>query len=94
MRWGENVLAVLTEEGITGVDRVHAFRAIQAYIFGAVQAQQLGPLDGAETAALAALPPADYPLLSATAGTAAHVDPDDEFRRGLKIVLRGLGLTP
>jgi AcrR family transcriptional regulator len=92
VRWGENVLEVLTREGLAGVDRVHAFRAILAYIFGAVQAQQLGPLDGPETATLAALPVAEYPMLVATAADAVTVDAEAEFRGGLKIVLRGLGI--
>jgi hypothetical protein len=61
-----------------------------SYVIGALQHQQLGPLPGAGTAALAALAPDAYPLLAETARHAQHITPDEEIHRGLAVVLRGL----
>lgn len=89
-RWAEAVLAALTEGGFTGEDRVIAFRTLLAYLIGALQTERFGPLSGPGTAALAALPHTEFPFLSETARTAGSVPVDDEFRRGLAVVLRGL----
>ena len=90
LRWGEALLGVLTEAGFAGQRRVIAFRTIVAYVFGAVQLQQLGPLAGEGTDAIAALPREDFPLLAETARTARRIPPDTEFLNGLKLVLRGI----
>ena len=90
MRWGEAVLGVLGAAGFTGTRRVIAFRALLAYLFGALQVARLGPLAGAGTRRLAALPDTKFPLLAATARDALAVDPDDEFRGGLSVLLRGM----
>jgi AcrR family transcriptional regulator len=89
-RWGEAMLAALTEAGFAGQQRVIAFRCLLAYIVGALQAEYLGPLSGPGTTALAALPSAGYPLLAETARYASDVPPEQEFGQGLDIVLRGL----
>jgi AcrR family transcriptional regulator len=91
-RWGETMLTVLAEAGLAGEQRVIAFRAILGYVFGALQVEHLGALSGAGTAALAALPPEQFPLLSQTAAVAATIPPEEEFRLGFRILLRGLGL--
>ena len=90
LRWGEALLGVLAEAGFAGERRAIAFRTIVAYVFGAVQLQQLGPLGGKGTAALAALPREDFPLLADTARTARKIPPEAEFLSGLKLVLRGI----
>jgi AcrR family transcriptional regulator len=90
LRWGEAMLGALTEGGFDGTERVIAFRTLLSYVFGAVQVEHHGPLSGTGTAALADLPTDRFPLLAATAATARQVGPDDEFRRGLALVLRGL----
>jgi AcrR family transcriptional regulator len=90
-RWGEAVLAVLTAAGFAGERRVIAFRCLVSYVIGALQYQQLGSLSGSGTDALAALPRDEYPLLGETARDARQIDPDDEFRRGLALVLAGIG---
>jgi AcrR family transcriptional regulator len=90
-RWAEAVLAVLTEAGFDGERRVIAFRTLLAYVIGVLQFQQLGSLAGPGTAALAELWPTEYPLLAATARQARSVTPDEELRRGLAAVLRGIG---
>jgi hypothetical protein len=47
----------------------------------------------AETTALAALSPEEYPLLAETAKNAGSVPPEQEFGQGFEIVLRGLRVT-
>ncbi|GAA1485433.1 TetR/AcrR family transcriptional regulator [Brachybacterium fresconis] len=90
VRWIETMLAVLAEAGFHSAGRVLAQRAIVHHVLGAIQAQQLSPLDGAGTASLAELPPAEFPHLAATASIARGMDPDDEFHRGLASLLEGL----
>jgi AcrR family transcriptional regulator len=92
LRWGETVLNVLADAGFTGKRRMIAFRAVLAYIFGALQVEHFGPLAGAGTAALAELPPEEFPMLAQTAGQAQAIPPVEEFRRGFAILLRGLEL--
>jgi hypothetical protein len=93
-RWGEAVLAVLTEAGFAGERRVIAFRCLVSYVIGALQYQQLGSLSGPGTAALASLPPDEYPLLGETARDARQITSDEEFRRGLDLVLVGISEAP
>ena len=93
LRWGEAVLTVLAGDGFTGKRRVIAFRAVLGYVFGALQVEHLSPLSGMGTRALAALPAEELPVLSETAAWARTVAPEDEFRQGFAILLRGLGLA-
>lgn len=92
LRWGEAVLTVLAEAGLSGKRRVLAFRAVLGYVFGAVQLEHFGALAGPGTAAIAALPHDEFPMLTAAAGLASGVPADEEFRGGLAILLRGLAL--
>ncbi|AKS34892.1 TetR/AcrR family transcriptional regulator [Mycolicibacterium goodii] len=92
MRWGEVVLGVLADAGYTGKRRVYAFRALLAHVFGALEVAHHSPLSGPGTQALAELPAEKFPMLSETATVARGVSADDEFRRGLEIVLRGLDI--
>ncbi|MDH6197400.1 AcrR family transcriptional regulator [Mycobacterium frederiksbergense] len=92
LRWGESVLGVLAAAGYAGKRRVYAFRALLAYIFGALEIEMLGSLTGPGTQALANMPAGEYPLLSETAALAGDIGPDEEFRRGLELLLRALGL--
>ncbi|MDV3125241.1 TetR/AcrR family transcriptional regulator C-terminal domain-containing protein [Mycobacterium sp. 21AC1] len=92
LRWGEAVLGVLTDAGCTGRRRVYAFRALLAYVFGALEVQRFGALGGAGTHELAQLAAERYPLLSQAATLARGIDPREEFRGGLEVLLRGLGL--
>lgn len=89
-RFGEVMLGLLSDGGFTGENRVVAFRTLLSYVLGALQYQHLGPLPGPGTATLARLSQAEYPLLTETARDAQRIPPDEEFRRGLDVVLRGL----
>lgn len=93
LRWSETVLAILTEAGFTGTDRVVAMRGLLGYLNGALLQEQLGSLAGAGTQAIAALPADEFPLMRDTARHARDVPPADEFAAGLTIVLRGLAAT-
>ncbi|MEU7069571.1 TetR/AcrR family transcriptional regulator C-terminal domain-containing protein [Streptomyces narbonensis] len=90
LRWSETVLGLLAEAGIDGARRVVALRALHGYITGAIQLEHLGPLSGAGTSVIAALPEDRFPHLTETARTAAEVDPDQEFFGGLRLLLRGI----
>ena len=90
LRWSEAVLTILTEAGWTETGRAIALRALISYLNGAIQLEHLGALAGSGTAAIAALPRSDFPLMAATAEAARQVSPEDEFTGGLRILLAGL----
>jgi AcrR family transcriptional regulator len=90
LRWGETMLGMLAEGGFDGVSRVIAFRALLSYVLGALQVQNYGALDGAGTKVLAELPVEHFPLLAQTARAAHGVDPEEEFRAGIRMLVRGL----
>lgn len=90
LRWIEATLTVLTAAGFRGLDRVIAQRTVVSFLLGALQNDYYGPLSGAGTAAMARLSTADFPLLAQTAAAARSLAADEELRRGLDVVLRGL----
>nr|AKR54060.1 transcriptional regulator [Nocardiopsis sp. CMB-M0232] len=90
LEWIEAMLGVLAGARFNGSARVVAQRVIVNYLVGTIQAEHLSALDGAGTAAMAALPPAEFPHLRETAHTAGRLAPDTEFQRGLAVVLEGL----
>jgi AcrR family transcriptional regulator len=90
LRLIEAMLEALTEGGHEGVDRVLAQRTLIGYLLGFLQSEHSAALSGPGTIVLSELSADDYPLLARTAGDARAVPPDEEFRRGLDIVLRGL----
>lgn len=89
-RCAEGLLRALTDGGFAGEQRVIALRTLISYLSGSLQAQDLGPLTGPGTRVLAQLPEEEYPLLSATARSAQRIGPDEEFLRGLNVVVEGL----
>ncbi|MEU7740230.1 TetR/AcrR family transcriptional regulator C-terminal domain-containing protein [Nonomuraea sp. NPDC049158] len=89
MRWSEPLAAILAEAGLDGRERVIALRSLLAYVVGAIQLEQLGPLAGAGTQVIADR--AELPYLSETARHAHDVTTDEEFRGGLALLLRGIG---
>ena len=93
LRLIETMLAVLTDGGFGGAERVLAQRTLISYMLGCLQIEHYAALSGPGTIALSELSPHDYPLLARTAADARRVPPDEEFRRGLEIVVRGLTRT-
>ncbi|MGW1029304.1 TetR/AcrR family transcriptional regulator [Streptomyces sp. NPDC002577] len=90
LRWSEAVLAILTEAGFEGEQRVIALRTLLGYVIGAIQLEHLGPLSGEGTLAVSALPPDEFPYMTETARHARNVSADQEFLGGLAVLLRGL----
>lgn len=90
LRWIEATLGVLTSAGFRGRDRVVAQRTVVSFLLGVLQNEYYGPLSGTGTATMARLSTEDYPLLAETAAEARTLAADEEFRRGLDVVLRGL----
>jgi len=90
MRWIEAMLTVLSEAGFTGRDLVIAQRTVVAFLVGHLENHHYASITGPGTTALAQAPTDVYPLMSRTAAQARALPPDEEFRGGLAIVLRGL----
>jgi AcrR family transcriptional regulator len=90
LRLIEAMLSVLTDGGLSGTDRVIAQRTLIGHLLGSLQNEHFAALSGPGTIVMSELSPDDYPLLARTATDARSVSADDEFRRGLDIVLRGL----
>jgi AcrR family transcriptional regulator len=90
LRLTEAMLSVLTDGGLEGTDRVLAQRTLIGYLLGFLQNEHFAALSGPGTIVMSELSPEEYPLLARTASDARAVPPDEEFRRGLDIVLRGL----
>lgn len=93
LRLIEAMLEVLTDGGHEGVDRVLAQRTLIGYLLGFLQSEHSAALSGPGTIVLSELSADEYPLLARTASDARAVPPDEEFRRGLDIVLRGLATS-
>ncbi|MGD9529051.1 TetR/AcrR family transcriptional regulator [Pseudonocardia sp.] len=93
LRLIEAMLSALTEGGLDGTDRVLAQRTLIGYLLGFLQNEHFAALSGPGTIVMSELSPDEYPLLARTAADARSVPPDEEFRRGLDIVLRGLSAT-
>jgi AcrR family transcriptional regulator len=93
LRLIEAMLSALTDGGFDGTDRVLAQRTLIGHLLGFLQNEHFAALSGPGTIAMAELPADEYPLLARTAADARTVPPDEEFRRGLDIVLRGLSAS-
>jgi AcrR family transcriptional regulator len=93
LRWSETVTGILTTAGFSGTDRVIALRGVVGYVNGALLQEHLGPLSGAGTRTMAALPADRFPMLRETAADAHQVEPADEFAGGLDLLLRGLAVS-
>ncbi len=89
-RWLNSILKALTQAGFDPKQRVVAVRTLQAYVIGAAQGEFLVPLDGAATSDLTALPLEEFALVVETAQAAFSISADQEFSRGLAVVLDGL----
>lgn len=89
-RWLNAILKALAQAGFDPDQRVIAVRTIQAYVIGAAQGEFLVPLDGAATSDLAALPLEEFALVVETAQAAFSISADQEFSRGLTVVLDGI----
>lgn len=94
----EALLRALALSERSGTELLVAFRAVSAYVTGFAQAELSGPLAGARgedgetiTERVSALPSERFPKLIEIARAATELEPAEEFRAGLRIVLAGLG---
>jgi AcrR family transcriptional regulator len=92
LRWGESVVTVLAGAGFDPARRVVALRCLMGYVIGSMQLDHHGPLAGTGTNAIAAQ--TDFPVLAETARMGRRMSSEEEFRRGLDVVLRGLSDEP
>ncbi|MFD0361996.1 TetR/AcrR family transcriptional regulator C-terminal domain-containing protein [Nocardia sp. GCM10030253] len=93
----EALLRALARSGRSGAELLIAFRVVSGFIAGFAQAELAGPLSAARnpdsatiTDRVAALPSDNFAKLIEIAHAATGSDPEDEFRSGLHIILRGL----
>ncbi|WP_067833965.1 TetR/AcrR family transcriptional regulator C-terminal domain-containing protein [Nocardia lijiangensis] len=93
----EALLQALARSGRSGADLLIAFRAVSGFITGFAQAELAGPLSLARdpdptaiTERVAALSPDRFAKLVEIARAATDSDPEEEFRSGLRIILKGL----
>jgi AcrR family transcriptional regulator len=93
LRLIEAMLSELTDGGLDGTDRVLAQRTLIGYLLGFLQNEHYAALSGPGTIAMSELSAEEYPLLARTASDARAVPPDEEFRRGIEIVVRGLATS-
>jgi AcrR family transcriptional regulator len=90
----ERVVEALLDAGLDKAEAARAFRVLFTYVFGYVAFSPAAAADPARRevrAAMAALPPDDYPLLSSMADEAAAAAAGDEqFEYGLELILDGV----
>ncbi|GHJ47372.1 TetR family transcriptional regulator [Catellatospora sp. TT07R-123] len=92
MRCGEALLDILARTGLGPADRLIAYRALLAYLAGALAAQDLHPPHTDE--AVGPNIPDGYPRLAQASAAGHAISPDDEFRGGLHLFLNGLRQPP
>jgi|SRR5579884_195003 len=94
LRFGETILAILHEAGFGAEEAAGAFRLIFTYVFGyaALSPQQTVEEQRRETAAaIALLPPEQYPHLTDTANEVSMaMAGENQFEYGLQRVLDGV----
>lgn len=83
-------MSILTEAGFTGRQRDVANRSLMVYLIGSIQFEYFGQLSDTGTAMMDKLSGDEYPLLVETAQQKRLLTANQEFRKGLDIVLDGL----
>ncbi|KAA0113577.1 TetR/AcrR family transcriptional regulator C-terminal domain-containing protein [Mycolicibacterium sp. P9-22] len=92
----EALVAALTRAGLSDRDRLAAFHGVLGFVTGAAQAELAGPLTaGAEdsgdaAARIGAVAGAEYPHVAALSGVAMQTSVDDDFSRGLQMLVDGI----
>ena len=95
----ERLVQALGAAGLTDEPLLSAFRAVLALVMGSVQVERAGPLapDGELAAAagqIGALAGEEYRQLAALAVISQRSTPNDDFTRGLDMLLAGLASRP
>ncbi|MDT5018009.1 MAG: hypothetical protein QOD39_4169 [Mycobacterium sp.] len=89
------LIAALGRGGLTEPDRLAAFHAVLAFVTGAAQAELAGPLtrgrDAGDAAArIGSVAGATYPNVEVLSRVARTVSVEDDFARGLRMLLDGI----
>jgi TetR/AcrR family transcriptional regulator, tetracycline repressor protein len=94
-RGAELTLSALREAGLTKEDAVSAFTALYAFTIGFVLQETAGADRTAQIAerftAIAELPAQDFPHLRASTVEFLYSNTEQNFRRGLDFIIRGIG---
>lgn len=81
------LIAALTRAGLDDRDRLAAFHAVLGLVTGAAQADLAGPLVAARIGAVAG---DDHPNVEALSKVAVETSAEDDFNRGLSMLLDGI----
>lgn len=91
------LVAALGRAGLSNRDRLAAFHAVLGFVTGAAQAELAGPLarrdgDGARDAAarIGSLAGQTYPHIEALSRVAMETSVEDDFERGLHMLIDGI----
>ncbi|MEV5648887.1 TetR/AcrR family transcriptional regulator C-terminal domain-containing protein [Nocardia sp. NPDC052254] len=90
LRWMDATLAALADGGFEGRERVIAQRTLVGFLLGHLENEHYAAIGGSGTAVIASIAPAEYPYLVEAAARAREIAPEEEFRGGVEILLRGL----
>lgn len=89
------LIAALERGGLTDSDRLAAFHAVLAFVVGAAQAELAGPLtrgrDARDTAErIGSAAGTNFPHVEALSHVAMRTSVEDDFQRGLRMLLDGI----
>jgi len=89
------LIAALGRGGLKDADRLAAFHAVLAFVVGAAQAELAGPLtrgrDAGDAAArIGSVAGSTYPNVEALSHVATTVSVEEDFDRGLRMLLDGI----
>ena len=89
------IIAALGRGGLNDSDRLAAFHAVLAFVVGAAQAELAGPLtrgrDAGDAAArIGSVAGATYPNVEALSHVAKRTSVEDDFERGIRMLLDGV----
>jgi hypothetical protein len=92
----EALVAALSRAGLSDGDRLAAFHGVLGFVTGAAQAELAGPLSvGAEDAGdaaaqIGAVAGTEHPHIAALSKVAMQTSVDDDFSRGLQMLVDGI----
>jgi AcrR family transcriptional regulator len=90
------LVEALNRAGLSDADRLSAFHAVLGLVTGSAQAQLAGPFSGdaSETAArIGSAAGSAYPHVAALSKVAASVSVEDDFDRGLRMLIAGIAAS-
>jgi AcrR family transcriptional regulator len=92
----EALVAALTRAGLSDRDRLAAFHGVLGFVIGAAQAELAGPLSadaedaGDAAARIGAVAGPEHPHIAALSEVARQTSVDDDFTRGLQMLVDGI----